>query len=507
MPYNGTTTSKLLSHACQIDKQPRINDFLSSSTSNASPASFSREEIDEIREAASQFVVNDIRPFYAVEGEGLRNFLKAIVKVSKRHPNMSEADIDRLLPSRRVIKRYVYNKSIEMKKIIKNDFKRAIESVGGFCVTLDLYSDKYKCNNYLGITAKMNILSGDEIEQKEYVINLDAIYSTKKTGQVVREEIIKVLNQFDLTENHMRENITWITDREGNIRVALEKCVRINCFAHLLNNVVEHMCKEIVTVKKLVSDAASLVRYLKKAGLTNQNLSGALQSYCETRWNTVFYLFRSIIINYNSIFTILSEREKLKPSVTDKLTCLPKTDLAAIADFLELFSEITVHVQGEKYETIHTVWPYFHAIEKHLVLSHFDSPIVRLMKIKGREYITLNITKFCPTMVHRKAVFLHPALKHLNCGTEMEKEEIINHMKSLIPNDVGRNITTNVESIETATRKRSTLIFGDFLKPPIQDIESNTSSNEVERYVAFETFTVRSIKHLFQGMKEICTST
>lgn len=166
MPYNGVTTSKLLSHNCQNDKQPKINNFLTTARS----VNFSKQEIDEIKEAASEFVVNEIRPFYAVEGQGLRKFLRTIVKISKRHPNLNEADIDRLLPSRKVVQRHVFNKSIKMKELIKNDFKRAIESVGGFCCTIDIYSDKYKCNSYLGMTAKLNIINGEEIEQKEYIV-------------------------------------------------------------------------------------------------------------------------------------------------------------------------------------------------------------------------------------------------------------------------------------------------------------------------------------------------
>lgn len=382
--YNGETTSKLLKHKCRNLAQPTIQSFLSPPLKSAQ---FSKSEIDTIRDAAAEFVVKDIRPFYAVEGQGLRNLIKSINNVSRKHQNLSDADIEYLIPSRKVVRNHVDDKAIKAQEIIKKDLARAIDTTGGFCCMIDLYTDRLKSNSYLGMVANLNFIEGEEIHKRRYVINLDLMNYDKKTNEEVRQDLIRVMSKFDLTEKDMIENITWITDRGGNIRVALEKCERLNCFAHLINNLVEYMCKKITYVKDLVSNAASLVRYLKKSGLSLKEIRNSLQSYCETRWNTVYYLLSCIVNNYTSILNVLARKETITPSsnATDKLTCLSKSDMVTIAEFLKLFTSISVHVQGDKYETLHTVWPYFHTIDKYLALSQHDSPIVKLMKAKGQE--------------------------------------------------------------------------------------------------------------------------
>lgn len=480
--YNGVTTSKLLNHKCQNLSQPTIQGFLSISNNNG--AKFSKNDIDAVRDAAAKFVVKDIRPFYAVEGEGLQDLIKTIAKINRKHPNLSDADIERLIPSRKVVRSHVDVKGILAQEIIKKDLVRAIETTGGFCLMIDLYTDKFKSNSYLGMVAKLNFIEGDEIYRRVYVLNLDVMRSVQKRGEEVRNEIIKILKKFDLTEQHMIENITWITDRGGNIRVALEKCVRINCFSHLINNLVEHMCKHVKPVKDLISDAASLVRYLKKSGLSIQKFHMALQSYCETRWNTVYYLLKSINDNYASIMGVLLEKEAIAPlsNVTEKLTLISKLDLVKIADFLELFTSISVHAQGDKYETLHTVWPCFHAIKNHLEPNRMELLNVKSMKAKGREYIEKILDDFAPKMIHKIAVFLHPALKKLNCASELEKEEIIEHVKSVFPHDEIGNLVpvlARTNSIETndnthQSHSRSISFFQDFIN------RRNESSNEVQ---------------------------
>lgn len=501
--YNGETTSKLLKHKCKDHGQPTINDFISNSSKIS--AHFSKNEITAIRDAAVEFIVKDIRPFYAVEGDGLQSLIKTIAKISRNHPNLSDTDIERLIPSRKVVRSRVDDKGIEAHEMIKTDLARAIETTGGFCCMIDLYSDRYKCNSYLGIVAKLNIIEENEIHQREYVLNLDTVKCDKKTGEEIRRELIRVLAKFDLTEKHMIENITWITDRGGNIRVALEDCERLNCFAHLINNLVEHMCKKIEPVNTLITNAASLVRYLKKSGLSIQDFKTALQSYCETRWNTVYYLLSSIVKNYNSILDVLARKEIITPTsnAIAKLTRLSKPDLTTIADFLETFTLISVNVQGSKFATLHTVWPFFNKIEKHLAPNPVDSANVKLMKAKGLEYISKNLNAFRPKMIHKVAVFLHPAAKQLNCASEQDREQIIEHVRRMLPNNEIERVVSEVsnrnlsESNRSRSLNASTSFFEEFINRtnessddlPLQ-LEPNDTSNEINNYIGLEVSIV-----------------
>lgn len=485
--YNGVTTSKLLKHKCLKNGQPTIGNFFASTSTRL--VKLSKTEVTQVRDAASEFIVKDIRPYYALEGSGLQKLCKTMIDVGRKHPNITEADIERIIPSRWIMRRHIDTKASNIKEQLKNYFKQAIDTVGGFSCTLDLYTDRYKCITYMGITAKLNIFDGENVIQKEITVHLVQIKSIRKTGAIIRIEINKVFEEFEISDQQIRENITWITDRGGNIRVALEDCERLNCFAHLINNIVETMCKE--TIKDFVTAGASLVRYLKKSGLCNE-LAESLRSYCETRWNTVYFLFLSILNNYNQIYSILLQREQLTSSVdlTSKLTCIPKSDLKHIVDFLELFAMITIIIQGEKYETLHTVWPYYSNIEKHLLSNVADSTFVKKMKAKGREYIGSNFTDFSPKMIHKVAVFLHPILKHLNCATDEEKSEIIDHVKSKIseiPVESERSVLVQEavgnNSLQSRSRSKSSSLFGDFIDNQIPDGQSIPNLNEVDAYI------------------------
>lgn len=114
--------------------------------------------IDAVRDAATEFIVRDIRPFYALEGEGLQNLLKTMIHVGKKYPRLALDYIKRLIPSRFTMRRHTDKKTIDAIKMIKTDLAKSIQSVGGFSCTLDLYSHRYRCNTYLCITARLNII-------------------------------------------------------------------------------------------------------------------------------------------------------------------------------------------------------------------------------------------------------------------------------------------------------------------------------------------------------------
>lgn len=57
---------------------------------------------------------------------------------------------------------------------------------------------------------------------------------------------------------------------------------RINCYCHLLNNVVEHMCA-IAPVKEIIDKTSSLVSYVRAAGL-GVDCKPQLAKYVDSRW-------------------------------------------------------------------------------------------------------------------------------------------------------------------------------------------------------------------------------
>lgn len=428
--YNGVTTSGLKAHKCETDQQDLRSFFKSSSPSTK--ITFTKNDFNVVRDATIKFVAKDIRPISAIEGEGIRDLIYELVLIGKKYPKILISDIDRLLPSRRTVGRHLAKRAELSIEKIKNDLNRALNTVGTFSSSIDLYKDRYQSVSYLGISCKYNIYENDCVIQKEIIVHVDNVDEETITGVILRNKIEKVYGEFGLTAEQIRQNIVWITDRGGNVKNSLTDFnVRLNCYAHLINNIVKKMCGE-ETVAKIIKSASSLVKFFKKSVFLTKDLEGALRSHCETRWNNNYYLLLSVSNNYNAMFDILRRKEESRPSenLIEKITCLKKNEITQVTTVLKLFADLTIKIQAEKYETLHLIWPYYLSIEEHLKEKPDDSLFIARMKAKGREYMVKIANDVKPQFMHKLAVFLHPAMKNSNIFKNEERLEIYAHIRA-----------------------------------------------------------------------------
>lgn len=497
LSYKGPTTTQLLRHKCKA-KQPTIDSFISVKRMN-----FTEFEINSVRESAMQFVVKDIRPFYAVEGCGLRNLCRSLITIGQKYPQMVDDDIERLIPHRTVIKEHVIEKANTVKKMIMDDFRKALEFPGYFACTTDLWTDDFRQVSYLCLTAHINIFENDKIRHKRYVYHVNSIDAMSKTAGVISKEIKAVLQNFGVTEENMENRIFWTTDRGGNIRAAFSRCKRLNCYAHMMNNIVEHMCKD-EDARKTIKDAAALVKFMKSSGL-NSKLKHSLKSYTETRWNTVYDCINSIDANYSDVLALLFEKENASNRNVDyvqRLSCLPRQIMQDMAQFLSIFKMLTDEIEGEKLVTIHRIWPAFIRINKLMEDDISDSTVIRGMKSIGRDYISSIHGDFLPTIEHKIGVFLHPMLKGLRMATQSEKEEIYSAVRALF-NQGSDSIGLNMDQFESQSESRGhgmdvgTGLFVDFITENEQ-----SSHDELQRYIEYR---LRNVSRIIK-CSHICNS-
>lgn len=123
-----------------------------------------------------------------------------------------------------------------------------------------------------------------------------------KDGQYIRSKLIEYLESYSL--DSFVDKFIFVSDRGSNIKKALEPYNSIHCFAHMVNNLVNYMLKDIDTV---VAAVKSLVKYFKVSGL-NSVLEETLKSYVKTRWNSVYYMIKSVISNWEQINEILRNK-------------------------------------------------------------------------------------------------------------------------------------------------------------------------------------------------------
>lgn len=100
--FYGSTTTQLKRHKCDDERQPKIDQVLDITTN----VTISKDDLLTIRDAAAQFVSLDIRPFSAVNGEGMKKFLLTVAKVARKYKLLADKDFDCLVPNRFAVTRY-----------------------------------------------------------------------------------------------------------------------------------------------------------------------------------------------------------------------------------------------------------------------------------------------------------------------------------------------------------------------------------------------------------------
>lgn len=123
---------------------------------------------------------------------------------------------------------------------------------------------------------------------------IERVLAAEELGEVHTAANIKVQLEGILQKyGFLAKHLVYVSDRGTNIIKALENHVRLNCAAHLIDNVLsraEESTPEAITFFKACT---SLVRYTKKAhGILVGRTT--LKSDCATRWNSKYFMCKSI---------------------------------------------------------------------------------------------------------------------------------------------------------------------------------------------------------------------
>lgn len=193
------STTQLLRHSC----------VLATSIDNIH---VNPNDIQKIARAAAKFVCIDLRPFNAVECSGLRELVLAGVELGKKYPSLKTEDFLQILPSRKTVKTIIADEANRAKEAIKILFRHAIEQ-NGFGCTMDLWTDNYKSNSYIAMTANMYLIRDTGIDQKRIVFHMGHFDEIVKSKPLIKARVIEVFRSFGVSTEEIKENVTFTTDR------------------------------------------------------------------------------------------------------------------------------------------------------------------------------------------------------------------------------------------------------------------------------------------------------
>lgn len=175
-------------------------------------------------------------------------------------------------------------------------------NIWGGALSVDNWMDKTKKNTFFGMTVHFVEETANGLVLHDRILCTRDLHVDTKDGDYIRSKLLEYLESYSL--DSLINQFVFVSDRGSNIKKALEPYKSIHCFAHMVNNLVNHMLKDHDVTMSAVK---SLVKYFKVTG-TNSILDETLKSYVKTRWNSTYYMLKSVIANWDQINAILREK-------------------------------------------------------------------------------------------------------------------------------------------------------------------------------------------------------
>lgn len=402
--------------------------------------------------------VKDTRPFSFTEHDGVLELLHGIWNMGARIGAVTKDELQKALPSGTTVSRNINKLSFECKETLKKSLKTQIEQSNSLIAfTTDIWQDKFKRMSYLCLTAHYF----DFTKQKlvDLLLALQPMEAGKKKDNMyVRELIMKILNDYEISQYSTK--FIFVSDRGGNIRVALREFIRLNCFPHFLHSTVKNAC-EIESVAKVIDSCASLVKYFKFNGLNNL-LEVTLKSAIKTRFNYAIIMMESIHSQFDAIERILRERNELI-----RLRNIDKQCLATLINFLNTFLNASKLTESNYKSTLCYVWIGICEITSMCKPRVDDTTYVKALKVKCLNYIE---TKFVLNKYHRIASFLNPNYKSLIFSSESMRIKTIEETKEMLNEFPRETSSVSLSSVESSST------------PSLSNVSSSSSlSNDTER--------------------------
>lgn len=403
-------TNKLKRHKCVQDLQTGI----------------CSADKEKLKFAETRFVYMDNKSYNSVEGTGYKQLLKTVFEIGQNNPKVKVDAFERDLSVRNTIKNTIGTVLNETIKLIAHEISLA-KKHNSMSIIIDNWTDNFQRNSYFGIILLLAYTDeSGRILRKKYTLNVDEVTEPVKSKQVLAEHLYRVLAKYGLTPDEIRK-IIFIADRGGNIKYMLkdENILQVYCFAHILNNIVEHMLQDS-QIQDLVNCASSLTSYMKCGNLCKELLT-SLKTFSRSRWNGVYIMFKAILTNFQKIIEVLGAKSTLPRNPTQKnpmdyITNVNIDLMSKITPVLKPFYEITQSIEGYKDPSIHLVWPYFIKITESVLKADDGNfyledneygAVVENVKTLGRDYISKRFPEIKPQMIHKIATVLHPLCKNL----------------------------------------------------------------------------------------------
>ena len=180
--------------------------------------------------------------------------------------------------------------------------------------------------------------------------------------------------EFKINEDTV--NLIFVTDNGANLAKGLRNDTHLRCACQCLNLAIEYgLSNSSEELTSIIDSCRKLVAHFKRAGLQKQLDGISLKQQVSTRWNSLFTMFESIMINYNDIEVILEER-----SESDFLFDVNLGILKHLTEFLKVFKQASEELSADDSPTLHLLVSWFYYLKDYSKVNLKEPLIIRLFK-------------------------------------------------------------------------------------------------------------------------------
>lgn len=169
-----SNTNSMLRHMC--------NNLVEGSKIGKEQIIIAKKDTTRLKEAAAKFVAKDLRPFYAVQCEGLLDLCFACVEFGQNNRKVNRNTFIQAMPSRNTVKATVTELADKTRKHISEMMKKAI-ATGGIAATTDTWTDDYRHTTYICVVAHLVIPENGLLKYYRFVLSTSEISEMVKTGK------------------------------------------------------------------------------------------------------------------------------------------------------------------------------------------------------------------------------------------------------------------------------------------------------------------------------------
>ncbi|CAF3341802.1 unnamed protein product [Rotaria sp. Silwood2] len=313
----------------------------------------------KMKDELTKWICRSVRPFTIVADVGLTDVLQTVLDLGKKYQDLNITD---LLVTPTTISKNVHQLAERYRSLLQPILIEQAES-NCLCLCPDLWTDKFRKVNYLGLTAvfidkNYELISidlccceyqevdksGDSILQKKRII----LASTTPIRQQKKSKLI--------IESSSDESLS---EDEVKTPSPLKYIESNTSFSELPSKACELV--DIITTSK------QLVKYVKLCGLNKsiQDAGGVvLKQSTVVRWLSLSNLLESIDSSYEHLRSILSRSSNTKQSF--KLNKINIDGLKDLIRLLSVFKDVSVLVQTGTRPSLHMAYIAMNKLEHHL---------------------------------------------------------------------------------------------------------------------------------------------